>query len=109
MTQVMTEQEKQEVIEKAAKVARESYGQMLGEPRLARWHDADSRPAWMKTTEAALEAVDYFTLCARLDALVEAGDRLLARAVVMEAEDGNDAAYEGFLSALTAAKEQTND
>jgi len=68
----MTEEERRAEIEKAARAAREAYGKMLGEPRLARWHDADSRPAWMKTTEAALEAVDHFALRSALTRAMEA-------------------------------------
>jgi|AACY02.2.fsa_nt_gi hypothetical protein len=107
----MTEEEKRDVIEKAAREAREAYGKMLGEPRLARWHDADSRPAWMKTTEAALEAVDHFTLRDRLDTLVEAADDVAMRGLDITATYHlvPPSTMDALRTALTAAKDQTND
>ena len=64
----MTEQEKQVEIEKAARGIAERCQCMMLE-RTGRL-----LPHWITQAEAALEAVGYFDLRAKLDALVEAGE-----------------------------------
>ena len=64
----MTEQERQDEIEKAARGIAERRQCMMLE-RTGRL-----LPHWITQAEAALEAVGYFDMRAKLDALVEAGE-----------------------------------
>jgi len=106
----MTDEERRAEIEKAARG-------MCDADTGSDWDDleASDQENYRYDAEAALKAVDYFTLRARLDAMVEAGEALLlARSrggskIVGRDTDGHPLNAEGVAArdlraALTAAK-----
>ncbi len=99
----MTEEERRAVIEKAARAMQPEHFDILTDRMREGVRDEARR---------ALEAVDYFTLRARLDALVEMGERL-QNALTLRATKGVSGEYQvnasqgvwsDFCTALTTAK-----
>jgi outer membrane murein-binding lipoprotein Lpp len=126
----MTEQEKQEVIEKAAPSIYEAMRRVA--------FDANRKwpPAWVprgnalmqnearRHAQIALEAVGYFDLRAKLDALVEAGEAAVSEFKSLQDEgaaepwdelnehatlDDLEDKIRALRTTLTAAKDQSHD